>query len=248
MRNAKKKYLRFATATSAAALIAFTALPAHGSDGPEDISAIAGGATLTSDAPDEVGTDNSIEPTSTSEMSGIEQDDGSLVYTGEEAELTITPPEEGEQADIPAAAMQPTFGCSLNVQNVHPSAHYPGTINGVAIVDCNIDAGSIALHYSLIRVSPNNQQWAAGSVSNSGESSLQTNRAVSCDQGPGDFQGWAQDEITAPAGYVLDGSPIREQWGNTSYVNCNSTTGSSVEEGELTERITVHFVRADLVE
>lgn len=239
-------YRLLATA-AAAGLLCVSTFPAHATPSIENRTPEHCHEELVT-TPAESNADASDTPSSSQELPGTALEDGSVVYTGEEAQLTITPPENAELDQQPDAGLYQTIGCDLNVQNVHPSSHIPGTINGVSTIQCTGNAGSLTLHYSLIRVSPNNQQWGAPTVTNTGESFIQTNRAVHCSEGPANFQGWAQGEISPPAGYELVGPPIHDDWGNTTYVDCNASAGSAEGAGELTERIRVTFVRADVVE
>ena len=188
----------------------------------------------------------SSDSVTTYEVDGVAASDGSTVFTTENAELTVLPSTDPQPSEDELKAMAPSVGCGLNVQNVHPSSHVNGTINGVAVISCNVAAGSLTLHYSLIRESPNYKQWAAGSVSRAGVSSLQNNRAVSCSEGPANFRGWAQGEITPPAGYVLEGSAINKGYGPLSGVACGDALTSAAVDGGATTTVT--FVRADLVD
>lgn len=188
---------------------------------------------------------NSASPTSISQLNGVTNDDGSTVFTTEKSQLTILPATGPQPSKAEMSLLAPTMGCGLDVQWVHASGHVSGTINGVAVINCTAPAGSLRLHYSLIRISPY-RQWGAPSVSNVGKDRLQNNRGVSCSEGPADFQGWAQGEITPPPGYTLEGSPVYSKYGTTKPIAC----GASLVGGDSdspSESTTVTFVRSDLV-
>ena len=155
-------------------------------------------------------------------------------------------PAEEQLTEEALAPLASYITCNLNVQNVHGSTHVSGTINGVAKVSCDGAAGALALHYSLIRVSPNNNQWAAPSKYNSGKKTIQNNRAVACSAGPANFQGWAQGEITPPAGYTLVGSGVSSKYGNMNYVACGSSLLAGGDEPTDSETLTITFARSDL--
>jgi hypothetical protein len=191
-------------------------------------------------------TDTSDDSPSTYQSQGTSTDDGSTVFSAGQTELTVRPAVAAPVAAQSDAARAPSIGCSLNVQNVHASSHVSGTINGVAVVSCTGAAGSMVLHYSLIRVSPNNTQWGAGSKTNAGKSSIQNNRAVDCSEGPGEFQGWAQGEIAPPPGYELAGPATHSDYGPSNDVACGLSR--SGEDPGLSESMSVTFVRSDLVQ
>lgn len=174
--------------------------------------------------------------------------DGTVNFRSEQSEFVVHPAKGPGPSNEELILLAPQFGCRLNVQHVHGSVHVAGTINGVAKVECDIPAGSLALHYSLIRVSPNNTQWAATSQYNTGKSWIQNNKAVNCNQGPGMFQGWAQGELTPPPGYVLSGPPAIEKWGGARAVTCGAALRSTGFPAVSSEVMTVTFVRSYLVE
>lgn len=184
--------------------------------------------------------------TSPNEIAGV-IDGKATVFETEQSELTILPATGPQPSDAELSPLAATISCGLNVQNVHSSTHINGTINGVATINCTGTAGKLTLHYSLIRVSPNPTQWGAPSVTNTGRSSIQNNRAVSCNQGPGTFRGWAQGVIVPPAGYTLVGPATSSGYGNITSVVCGATRfapGSNASESG--ETVTVTFVRSDL--
>jgi hypothetical protein len=191
---------------------------------------------------DEIGPDLEGE---VSLVSGEALDNGGTVFADEGSTLTVLPPSELQPSEAQLAGLAAAITCSLNVEYVHASGHVSGTINGVATVKCTAAAGSLKLHYSLIRVSPNNKQWGAGSVSNVASRSIQNNRAVPCSEGPGNFQGWAQGEISPPPGYTLDGPATRSSYGSTLGVACGSTLSADSPLG-VAESLAVTFVRSDL--
>lgn len=188
----------------------------------------------------------SESPAHVHEIDGRRLDDGVTVFSGENAELTVLPAVSDQLDYATGNELAASISCSLNVHNVHQSFHYPDTINGVATIECTGNAGSLALHYSMIRVSPSNRQWGAPSVSNAGARSINNNRAISCSEGAANFQGWAQGQITPPPGYQLVGPPTHERWGNTTYVICKDSSEETGADSQLAERITVTFVRDDL--
>jgi hypothetical protein len=186
-------------------------------------------------------------PVGTSETSGVEQADGSTVFTSEQVELTVLPNEDPQPIEAELSLLAPSIGCSLNVQNVHASSHVSGTINGVAVVSCTGPAGQLTLHYSLIRVSPNYTQWGAGQKTNAGQVSLQNNRAVPCSEGPGQFRGWAQGVIVPPPGYTLVGPATHQDYGPLLSVACGAAFATDGAEPSISESTSVTFIRSDLV-
>ncbi len=164
---------RLLIATAAAALLSFSTFPAHASAPLEEATAYSDQENHVTSQAGNFANGPEAPASSSQEMSGTESDDGSVVYTGEEAQLTVT---------------------------------------------------------------------------NTSQSSIQTNRSVHYSEGPADFQGWAQGEISPPAGYELVGPPVHDDWGDTSHVNCNSSADASEGSGELTESIRVTFVRSDRAE
>lgn len=183
---------------------------------------------------------------STDEISGAIEG-GATVFDTEQTELTILPATESQLSEDELNFLAPTISCNLNVQNVHPSSHFSGTINGVATIGCTSAAGKLTLHYSLIRVSPNPTQWGGPSVTNTGQSWIQTNRAVDCNQGPGTFRGWAQGVIAPPPGYQLVGPATSSKYGNSTSVLCGATLLTPENKAaEISETLTVTFVRSDL--
>lgn len=139
------------------------------------------------------------------------------------------------------------ISCTLQVNHVHASHHVSDTINGTAKVTCSGNAGSIQLYYSLIRVTPRNRQWATPIRSNTNKSSLSTNRAVPCSEGPARFQGWSQATITPPKGYVLSGKPDYKKYGKSTWVGCGGTKLPKPVSNDPAETLTVTFVPTSTV-
>ncbi|QYM76184.1 hypothetical protein [Leucobacter luti] len=187
-------------------------------------------------------------PVITEEIEGAEQIDGKVTFESDQTQLTVLPSTAPEPTAAELAAKARYITCNLNVENVHPSAHVSGTINGVAKITCDAAAGSLTLHYSLIRVSPNNKQWAAPSKSNAGKKTIQNNKGVPCSNGPAKFQGWAQGQLTPPAGYQVLGDATSNKWGKTLQVACGGAKRAAVETPENAETLTVTFVRNDISE
>lgn len=187
------------------------------------------------------------EPVDQHTVEAFSDGDASIDFRAGHIELVVHPAVGPHPSAEELSQLAPEFGCSLNVQHVHGSTHFSGTINGVAKVQCNVAAGSFALHYSLIRVSPNYTQWGAGSKYNTGKSWIKNNRAVDCDQGPGVFQGWAQGVLSPPPGYVLSGPPIHSRWGEAQPVACGISLLASAPAA-VSESMTITFIRADLME
>jgi len=187
-------------------------------------------------------------PSSTTSISGHTYRDGSTVFATGDTQLTVLPAAGPEPSDAQLQLSAPSITCNLNVQYVHGSTHVSGTINGVAVVTCTGGpAGSLLLHYSLIRVSPNPNQWAADDTSNVGASSLQNNRAVPCSEGPGDFRGWAMGVITPPPGYQLTGPAENKKYGAIQPVACGLSLAFASSAPVLAESTSVTFTRSDLV-
>lgn len=183
---------------------------------------------------------------STSNVAGVTDIDGSSVFSTDQVQLTVAPASGPAPSDAQLVTMAPSIGCGLDVQWVHGSTHVTGTINGVTVISCNGPAGSLTLHYSLIRVSPNYTQWGAAPKSNVGQSSLKNNRAVNCNQGPGEFQGWAMGEISPPPGYVLVGPATAKKFGAIKPVSCGMNFAVAGSDSTISETISVTFVRSDL--
>lgn len=173
---------------------------------------------------------------------------GETVLTSENVELVILEPQGPQPSSDQLATMAKNIRCTLNVQNVHGSTHFTGTINGVAKIQCSGNAAQLKLIYSLIRVSPNGKEWAATQKVKPTTSWLQINRAVSCSEGPGQFRGWAKGFITAPAGYKLEGPAAHSQYGNITSIACGGVNSVPIDststEGTI---VTVTFIRNDLV-
>ena len=194
-------------------------------------------------------TESGYEPAiqgNTSTIEGVTGAGGETVFTGDQSELIVRPADGPQPSDQELGLLAPTISCGLNVQRVHASTHVTGTINGVAVVSCNGNAGSIKLHYSLYRVTPNPTSWGAPSESNAGKRSLQNNRAVPCTQGPGTFRGWAQGEITPPPGYKLNGPATNTAFGPSYGVACGVSFAGASNEATPSEITALTFVRSDL--
>lgn len=172
------------------------------------------------------------------------------IIVGENISLVVLKASEAEQDPAELGLLAAAIRCDLNVQNVHGSTHVAGTINGIASINCTGAAGSLQIHYSMIRLSPY-AQWAGPSRTNGGYSSITTNRATSCTEGRANFRGWAQGIIAPPPGYSLTGPAILNAYGNISYVECRGHTGpysSTAPAIEGSGQISVTFVRNDLLE
>ncbi len=175
---------------------------------------------------------------------------GGTTFETDTSKVTVMPAAETKLSAKELAALAPTFGCSLNVQNPHGSTHVAGTINVVAVVTCDIPAGSLKLALNLIRVSPNNRQWAAIPTKvNTDQRTIQNNVATSCSEGPGNFQGWGWATLTPPPGYQLSGSPDIKKYGNMVAVACGvpfaAEAGATEEPAESIE---FTFIRTDLAD
>lgn len=190
---------------------------------------------------------DAIEAPATTTTAGVALDDGNTVFTTEQSQLTVLPATGPEPSAAELATLAGTISCGLDVQWVHGSTHVAGTINGVAVVTCTAAAGSLTLHYSLIRVSPNYTQWGAGSVTNTGKPTIKNNRAVPCTQGPGEFRGWAQGVISPPAGYTLVGPATHAAYGDIKSVACGLSFAAESQASSPSETLSVTFVRSDLV-
>lgn len=175
-------------------------------------------------------------------------EDGGTVFETDLSKVSILPAEESDLSAAELAALAPAFKCDLNVQNPHGSHHVSGTINVVAVVTCDVPAAKLRLALNLIRVSPNNRQWAAvPTVVNENKARIQNNRAVSCSEGPGKFQGWGHATLTPPPGYVLSGSPYYKKYGSTVSVACGlARSGALFQDDGPAESIEFTFVREDL--
>jgi hypothetical protein len=173
---------------------------------------------------------------------------GGTVFETDMSKVSVMPAEQSELSSTELAALAPRFNCDLNVQNPHGSHHVSGTINVVAVVTCDVPAAKLRLALNLIRVSPNNKQWAAvPTATNENKARIQNNRAVSCSEGPGRFQGWGHATLTPPPGYVLSGSPDYKKYGNTVSVACGvARFGALADDDSPAESITFTFVREDL--
>lgn len=177
--------------------------------------------------------------------------DGATVVTGDSLQLTVLPAEEREGETTAAGGdmsiQAATISCTLKVHYPHGSHHRTGTINGEATTTCT--GGNMALlsmHYSLIRVSPNQWEWAAAPKTAYDVSKLKINRAVSCSMGPGNFRGWAQLTATPPAGYRLVTPAVVKTYGPIVAVRCGSAaTPVSIDPTEAAETLEFTFERID---
>lgn len=107
------------------------------------------------------------------------------------------------------------------------------------------NVSSLGLSYSLIRVSPNNKQWAAGMVKNTNKHTIKNNRGVSCSEGAGRFRGWAEAEMVPPKGYKLATAPTEKKYGKTEWVGCGDKSDPQTSSNDLSEEITVTFAPID---
>lgn len=178
----------------------------------------------------------------TATIQGV-SDNGVTTFNAEGSSLTVLPATGAEPDNMQALAA--SISCSLNVQNVHPSSHVNGTINGIATVNCTAPAGQLQIAYSLIRLQPYTQ-WGGPTRTNAGYSSIQTNRAVSCSEGPAQFRGWAQGVIAPPPGYELVGPATTNAYGNITGVACGVSSRSADSQPANMEEISVTLVRSDL--
>ena len=177
--------------------------------------------------------------------------DGGTTFETDLSKVSVLPAEDANLTASELAAMAPNFKCDLDVQHPHASQHYKGTINVVAVVTCEIPAAKLRLAVNLIRVSPNNKQWAAVPTKvNQGEKRIQNNAATSCSEGPGKFQGWGWATLTPPPGYVLSGSPDYKKYGSALNVACGVSRAApaTTPNGLPAESIEFTFVREDLAE
>lgn len=172
-------------------------------------------------------------------------DNGNKVFRTETGELTILPAEKSTITQAESAQLAPIIRCDLGVHHPHDSGHVDGTINGTASIKCNANAGSLRIHYSLIRTSPNPTQWGGPTRSNTGMYYISTNKGVSCSEGPGYFRGWGMGEIAPPPGYTLDGPPTYKKYGSIVPVNCDAPSLATQPESDLASLMTVTFVRED---
>lgn len=171
---------------------------------------------------------------------------GNQVFSTEATELTILPAEESTFTQAEYALLAPSIRCDLGVHHPHGSHHVTGTINGTASISCSGgNAGSLTIHYSLIRTAPNPTQWGGPTESNSGRNYISTNRGVSCKEGPGDFRGWGKSEIKPPPGYVLDTAPTYQKYGSILPIARGAASLSTQSESDLASLMTVTFVRED---
>ena len=188
-----------------------------------------------------------IDSTTVSQLQGSEQENGAVVFTSEASQLTVLPAEERAVPAADLALLAPSIGCSLSVPWVHPSGHVAGNINGTAKIQCTGNAAKLTLNYSLIRTSPNYKQWGAPAGLATNKAYVQTNRAVSCTEGPANFRGWAQGVIAPPPGYKLVTGATSSKYGDIKPIACGSASFAALSEesGEATTEI--QFVREDLV-
>lgn len=183
----------------------------------------------------------------TSAIAAEAQPDGSQVFEADGIGIVVQPAATLRVSDPDLSAMAATFTCNLDVQWPHGSTHVSGTINVVTRIDCQIPAAHLRLATSLIRTSPTYAQWHAGTKNQDNTAWLQNNRAVPCNQGPGNFRGWGWGTITAPPGYQLSGPADYDKYGDIKPVACGVSRVSGGDDTEYAERITVSFVRSDLV-
>jgi hypothetical protein len=190
-----------------------------------------------------VSTEANEAPTDVELVQATEIDDETLMFEAGDTTLQVEAADVLQPQEVVPASASRAITCSLGVHNPHPSSHVNGTINGTAKITCSGKAGSMALSYSLIRVSPKNKQWGAGLKKNTNKSTLSNNRAVSCKEGSGRFQGWAQGVIKPPAGYKLSGPATYSKYGKTIWVGCgNGPKPVSESTSQIGEEITITFV------
>lgn len=176
------------------------------------------------------------------EIQGV-SDGGEVTFETEGSTLTVLPATQDAPEDL--EAMASVISCDLLVHNVHGSSHVNGRINGQANIACNGAMGKLQLHYSIIRLS-DNMQWAAPSKTNSGASSLKTQKDISCSQGYTNMRAWAQGVLTPPPGYTLVGPALAEKYGNTTFVACGPGILSD-SANDTSDVLSVTFVRNDLL-
>lgn len=170
-------------------------------------------------------------------------DDGSILLDTGTAQVKVKETPATKGAASASAARGLPINCYFDVHNVHPSSHVSGTINGTATTKCSLPMSSLAMHYGLVRQSPNTTMWSAPSVYNSSKKEIQNNRAVSCKEGPATFKGWAQTEMYPPAGYYLAaGSTLAEKYGKPLSVACGVAKMAPGDSEVVAERITLTFL------
>lgn len=176
-----------------------------------------------------------IEAVQRSSVVGVVGEDGSTIFSAEGIEIVVPEVQSAELSSENDSTRAGPIDCTLGVHYPHGSTHVAGTINGVANGTCTGGAvTSLKLHYSLVRVSPNNTQWAAPMAENAGKSTIQNNKGVSCTAGPGTFQGWAQLEVVPPPGYYLTTPAVVGTYGEARQVSCGGSgplsTGSDISQ------------------
>jgi len=175
-----------------------------------------------------------------------ESPDGVTTVTSDSIELTVLPAEQSDAALPDVAPLAATISCELKVHHVHGSTHVAGTINGVANTKCTGGAMALlSMHYSLIRVSPNAQQWAADPKTVYDVANLQINRWVPCSEGPANFRGWAQLTATPPAGYRLVTPAVAKTYGAITAVRCGGATPLSTGAVGAAQTLEFTFERDD---
>lgn len=201
-------------------------------------SACLGGPASTAVAVERINpTTDNISPTSVARDAEVISTEGLDLIVNRSASLP--------QSQL--ALLAPTFTCDLNVQYPHGSTHVSGTINVVSRVNCTAAPAMLQLDVSLKRTSLPQKTWYSPRASNLKQSSIQSNRAVSCSEGPGNFQGWARGIITPPPGYKLQGPPDYSKWGKIVFVICGPQMLQSMTNiPSVGETVTFTFVREDL--
>jgi hypothetical protein len=187
----------------------------------------------------------SAESETPSGVATTHHSDGSTQFNADGLQLNILPADGADPAPQDLDTMQLTYPCDLIVQHPHHSSHFPSTINVVTNIQCQSAAAQLTLGTFLERNSPNPMQWHAPTEMNTGQASLQSNRAVGCAEGPGTFRGWAVGTIVPPAGYELEGPPTYDKYGTSVYVDCAAAASA---EADVAASMTVTFVRSDLAE
>ena len=92
-------------------------------------------------------------------------------------------------------------GCKVNIGDPHASSHVSGTINAVSSIQCSLNMPSIHIQAFLYKAP--SKYWTGNAdsrVSPGAGKKLQSNRAVSCKEGPGSFRNRTYLQFTSPSG------------------------------------------------
>lgn len=187
--------------------------------------------------------------TPSTQLQSVKQSDETMQFVGDNIALTVNAPTATARSDQRGIAAA-DITCNLDVQWPHGSTHVSGTINEVVRIDCKYvtggkaPMGGLRLAMFLARVSPNFMQWHASPVTNTGASSIQNNKAVSCAEGPGDFRGWGWGTLTPPPGYSLVGPADYDKFGDTKATACGVANKEASTEPGVAERISVTFTQS----